>query len=383
MRKTALRYAGGTLAALTAVGLLAACSAPADTPDETPAAEGVLTGICPNPLVIQADWEPESEHGGIYELLGDDYEIDTNAKSVTGAMVLPDGSPAGIDVEIRIGGAPVGYQPVQSLLYQDDSIFMGYGRVTEYMAVVEETPIVGVLASLEKSPYSIYWDPETYPDVTEIADLKDDNVTILMGSDASVWIDYLLARGIVAESQVDRSEAPKPASFIAAGGTVAEAGFASAEPFLYEVESPEWSKPLEVGLIHDTGYPEYFQTVVVREADVTERSECLTALVPIMQQAQVDYATDPAHTNALIVELVETYDTGWVYSAEMADWSIAQQLELGLVANASSGVMGEFDLDRVQTLIDLVNEFTEYDVSALTPDVLVTNEFIDTSISLP
>lgn len=204
-----------------------------------------------------------------------------------------------------------------------------------------------------------------------------------MGSDASVWIDYLLARGIIAESQVDRSEAPKPASFIAAGGAVAEAGFASAEPFLYEVESPEWSKPVEVGLIHDTGYPEYFQTVVVREADVTEYSECLTALVPIMQQAQVDYATDPADTNALVVELVEAYDTGWVYSAEMADWSIAKQLELGLVGNSTSGVMGEFDLDRVQTLIDLVNEFTEYDVSALTPDVLVTNEFIDTSISLP
>ena len=24
-----------------------------------------LTGICPNPIAIQLDWQPESEHGGI------------------------------------------------------------------------------------------------------------------------------------------------------------------------------------------------------------------------------------------------------------------------------------------------------------------------------
>ena len=46
-----------------------------------------LAGICPDPLVIQLDWEPESEHGGLYELVGDGYEIDTEFKRVRGPLV--------------------------------------------------------------------------------------------------------------------------------------------------------------------------------------------------------------------------------------------------------------------------------------------------------
>jgi len=142
-------------------------------------------------------------------------------------------------------------------------------------------------------------------------------------------------------------------------------------------------RPVTGQLIHDTGYPEYFQSLVVRAEDVTEQAECLSALIPIMQQAEVDYVTDPAATNALVVELVETYDTGWVYSADLADWSLATQLEYGLVSNGDDDTLGNYDLDRVQQLIDLIDEYTEFDVSGYAPEDLVTNEFIDPSIGLP
>lgn len=370
--------------------LLTACSSGGDeeetaTPDVDAEAAvedaGVLAGVCPDTVVIQADWEPESEHGGIYALLGDEYEIDVDAKSVTGPLMAA-GEDTGVDVEIRIGGSPVGYQAAPSLLYQDPDIMFGYGRVTEYMVTQEDTPVVSVLASLEKSPYSIYWDTETYPDAETIADLKAAGVTILMGSEPTVWESYLVGEGIVDEAQVDKSDAPKPGTFIAAGGEVAEAGFISAEPYLYEVEVADWGRPVTGQLIHDTGYPEYFQSLVVREADVTEQAECLSALVPIMQQAEVDYVTDPAATNALIVELVETYDTGWVYSADLADWSLATQVEYGLVGNGDDDTLGNYDLDRVAELIDIIAEYTEFDVSGYAPEDLVTNEFIDTSIGL-
>lgn len=345
------------------------------------ASAGPLAGVCPDPVVIQADWEPESEHGGIYALLGDDYTIDADQKSVTGPL-MASGEPTGVDVEIRIGGAPVGYQTAQSLLYQDQDILLGYGRVSEYMVTQEDTPVVSVMATLEKSPYSIYWDTQTYPDATTIADLKADGVTILMGSEPTVWESYLLGEGIVDESQVDKSDAPKPGTFIAAGGTLAEAGFISAEPYLYEVEVADWARPVTAQLIHDTGYPEYFQSLVVREKDVTEQADCLSALVPIMQQAEVDYVTDPAATNALIVELVDTYDDGWVYSADLADWSLQTQIDYGLVSNGDDDTLGNYDMDRVQTLIDIIAKYTDFDVSGYAPEDLVTNAFIDPSIGL-
>ena len=35
-----------------------------------------LAGVCPDVVTIQTDWNPEAEHGWIYEMVGDDPEID-------------------------------------------------------------------------------------------------------------------------------------------------------------------------------------------------------------------------------------------------------------------------------------------------------------------
>ena len=370
-------------AALLAASTLAACSSSGEDSGEAAGAatgDGVLADVCPEKVVIQADWEPEAEHGGIYELIGDDYEIDSETKSVSGPL-LADGEDTGVAVEIRIGGAPVGYQAAPSLLYQDRDILLGYGRTTEYMITQEDTPVTAVLSSMEKSPYSIYWDPATYPDATKIADLKAADATISIGPESSVWIDYLIGTGQVDESQLDRSDQNKPAMFVAANGALAEAGFITAEPFMYEHEIADWGKPVIGELIADAGYPEYFQALVVRSADVEAEKDCLGKLVPIMQQAQVDYMADPAGTNELIVELVEAYDTGWVYSMEGAEFAHGAGVEKGILADGADGTMGSFDTDRVQELIDIVGEYSDTDVSSVTPDSLVTNEFLDTSIS--
>lgn len=372
-------------ALLLASASLAACGSDSESGESassTPTAtgDGVLADVCPSTIVIQADWEPETEHGGIYELIGDEYEIDTNAKSVSGPL-FADGEDTGVAVEIRIGGASIGYQSAQSVLYQDRDVLLGYGRTSEYMVAQEDTPVTAVLASMETSPYAIYWDPETYPDVETIADLKDEGATISVGPESSVWVDYLIGSGQVDESQLDRSDQNKPANFVAARGAMAEAGFITAEPFMYEMEIEEWGKPVIGELLADAGYPEYFQAVVARTADITEQAECFEALVPIMQQAQVDFMTDPLETDELIVELVEAYDTGWVYSMESAKFAYEAGIEKGILAYGADGVMGSFDTDRVQELIDIVAEYSDADVSEITPDDLVTNEFLDTSIS--
>ena len=39
-----------------------------------------------------------------------------------------------------------------------------------------------------------------------------------------------------------------------------------------------------------------------------------------MQQATVDYVKSPAKTNAIILELVQKFNNGWVYSQGVADY---------------------------------------------------------------
>ena len=68
---------------------------------------GSLAGVCPEKLVIQTDWNPESEHGGIYEMVGDGYKVDAAKKIVTGPLVSG-GKDTGVQIEIRTGGPAIG-----------------------------------------------------------------------------------------------------------------------------------------------------------------------------------------------------------------------------------------------------------------------------------
>ncbi|GMA34017.1 hypothetical protein [Demequina litorisediminis] len=109
---------------------LSACSSEADPEtSDTPEAEATssvaaasgdavdLSGVCPADIKIQTDWNPEMEHGHLYAMLGDEYEVDANNKSVTGPLIAS-GEDTGVDITILSGGPAVGYaQPnAQALL---------------------------------------------------------------------------------------------------------------------------------------------------------------------------------------------------------------------------------------------------------------------------
>lgn len=378
-RRGVLPLVMGLSAGLT---LAVACSPTGDDDQRVEAGDrvGELAGHCPPTVVIQTDWEPEAEHGPIYELLGPDARVDDATKSITGPLVS-DGVDTGVDVEVRTGGVAVGFATIPSLMYLDPSITVGMVRLAEAIAIHPTAPTVGVMAMFERSPIAFYWDPITYPDATSVADLRDDGVTLLLGR-PDVFVDWMVAEGIATESQLDLTEAPKPATFVAAGGRLAELGFVTAEPFIYEFEVPEWGRPVRTQLLADLGFPEYFQALAVRNDSLEELSDCLERLVPIMQRATAAYFADPGPTNELIVELVQRYDVGWVYTDATAEYSARTQRELGLVDAGPDGAVGDFDPARVQRLIDLTAAVTNPEVAGLSVNEVVTNRFVAPDIGL-
>jgi hypothetical protein len=70
-----------------------------------------LASVCPATVVMQQDWQPESEHGAMYNLVGDGYTVDTEKKTVTGPLVV-NGTDTGVKIEVRSGGPAVNFQPV-------------------------------------------------------------------------------------------------------------------------------------------------------------------------------------------------------------------------------------------------------------------------------
>jgi len=387
MRMTRTR---GIIAAGVMAGALAltACTAPAAEDESTELTIGSIdlaAAGCPADIRIATDWFPEAEHGHLYELIGDGYTIETESEfSVTGPL-MAGGEYTGVDVTVISGGAASSafLQP-DAMMYADDTIFAGYVGSDEAVVHSGEFPTVGVFAPLEKDPQMIMWDPETLPDVESIADLGAAGTQIRLFP-GGFYIDYFLSEGIVTEAQLDYSYDGSPAGFVAAAGSVAQQGFASAEPYIYENEIPEWGKPVAYQLINDAGYPKYAAVVSVIPENVTAYADCLTALVPVLQQAEVDYYASPDETNAVILDAVETYDTFWVYGQEVADFSVATQVEIGLVGNGTDDIVGNVDYDRVQSLVDIATGIYGADtekniVAGLTAEDIFDDQFIDPSI---
>jgi hypothetical protein len=347
-----------------------------DGGDDAPTAD--LASVCPSPLVVQTDWFPEAEHGMLYELIGDDYTVDTGNKIVSGSMVLG-GQDLGIDFEVRTGGPAIGFAPVSSYMYTDDSIHLGYATTDGQVLRYEEAPLLSVLAPLEKNPQMIMWDPETYPDVETLADLGDAGATINVFA-GGTFADVFVAQGIWSADQIDPSYDGGPARFISEGGAIAQQGFASAEVYTYEFEFEDWGKPVAFELLHDAGFQVYSQTIGIRPADQADLAPCLEQVVPIMQQAIVDYSASPDRANGIIVDAVEQFADFWVYTPELAEFSIGIQTEIGLVGNGPDDTVGNMEADRVQTVIDQIIDIG-LDVPAdITVDDIFTNEFVDESI---
>lgn len=388
MRKKSKRVALASGLAVLSMAALAACSSGGTTaaPAASAAAGGVdLAGAgCPATVVIQTDWNPEAEHGHLYELLGPDPVVDAGKKSVSGPLYSK-GAPTGVNVEIRSGGPAIGFQTVTSQMYADPSITLGYVTTDEAVQLSADQPTTAVFAPLDKTPLMIMWDPAIYPNVKSIADLgKTDAVVRYFGG--SAYMEYLISAGLLSKDKTDGGYDGTPASFVADQGKSGQQGFASAEPYQYQYEVPAWGKPVAYQTLADAGYPVYASAVSVKSGDTATLSGCLKALVPVLQQAEVDYFDSPDAVNMLILDLVTQFNTGWVYSQGMADYSVKTQIDTGLVGNGDNQTLGDMDTARVQKIIDLDTPIYAAGgkavKSGLTAADIFTNQFIDTSIGI-
>ncbi len=359
-------------------------TSPVGSGDATGTKDVSLKGVCPDTVVLQTDWNPESEHGGAYELLGDSPKIDAGRKTVTGELVAQ-GQDTGVKFQVRAGGPAIGFQTVTSQMYVDDKITLGYVATDEQTQLSDKNPTTAVLAPLTKSPQMIMWDPTVHPDFKTIADIGKTDTKVRYFNGAA-YMEYLIGSGILKRSQVDGGYDGTPANYVASNGKETQQGFASAEPYIYEHEVKAWDKPVAYQLISDAGYDFYQSQIGVRTGDLAKLTPCLTKLVPIMQQAQIDFVKSPDKANSLILDLVKKYNTGWQYSAGVATFSVEQMLKLGLVANAADGSFGSIDEARVQKIIDVstpifVKEKTPPKTGLKAVDI-VTNQFIDKNIKL-
>jgi hypothetical protein len=379
MRNRTTVLVGTAVAAAVALSPLAATGATKKAAKKVSASATSLKGVCPDKIVIQTDWFPEAEHGALYQLVGSDYKIDTGKKTVTGSLIDSKGAKTGVQIEVRTGGPAIGFGAPAAAMATDPSITMGYtgnGEANNWA----KTPLVSVVAPLEKNPQMIMWDPATYPTAKTIDDLSKLGVTFNLFSKDTLL--FFINDGRVDEKLADPSYDGGPSRFIAAKGKIAQQGFASAEPYSYQYEFKDWGKPVAFQLFFDAGYQDYSQTLGVRPGELAKLRPCLKKFVPMVQQAVVDYIKAPDRANAMIIDAVAQFKDFWKYTKGIADFSVKTQKDLGLVGNGPDKTVGNFDFPRLQTYLDKMiktGKFTGIP-AGFKIETQFTNEFIDPKI---
>jgi len=338
---------------------------------------GGLADNCPARIVVQTDWFPQAEHGGVYELLGDDASTDKDSGATVGSLVVR-GEQTGLQLEIRAGG-PFLQSPVVTEMYSDDDIVLGYVGSDVAVSRFADAPTVAVFNALNVNPQVLLWNADLHPADAPLEQVAAEVGAVYVFGEPS-WVRFLEAQGVLDAAKVDSGYQGNP---ILATEDVIHQGFVTSEPYTYaNLESGA----IATGhvLIHDLGWTNYPQNLAVRADRLDDLRPCLQQLVPVLQQAQLDYIAEPDRTNARIVAAVETLDSWWSQSAGSTADSVNQQVELGIIGNGSTPTFGDLEPDRLDGFIRiLLPILREQGIDA--PDVrasdISTNEFLDPAIS--
>jgi hypothetical protein len=338
-----------------------------------------LTGVCPNPVVVQTSWWPESTHGGIYQLLGARPSVDKAKKTIRGPLVSR-GADTGVQLEIRAGGPARGQQSVAALMKIDDSITLGQQATEEQvLGWAEDMPTVGVMAPFYVDPVVFIWDRGRHPDFNAIQDIGQTATRVFTFRSANT--DYLLGSGILRPSQVDYSYDGSPSLFMSRPDSVV-GGFSTNEPFIYR----SMGRDVDYAYVSDTGYPNYRNALTIRRDARDRLAPCLRKLVPILQRGMIDFMAEPAAVLRQIVALNTEYAASFPYPLSQAEYGVRVMRDDGLVSNPRYGAFGAFDRSRNSRMIDILRPIytgRRQTVPAdLDADTIATNEFLDPSIRM-
>ena len=373
---------GSAIAFGISIALLGACGSSDSTATDTTAVVAPATGVsladvCPATIVVQTDWFPESEHGGIYHLMGDDAVASKDTGAVTGSLVV-NGEPTGVKLEIRAGG-PFLESPVVTEMYQDNAITFGYVGTDVAITRYNDAPTLAVFNALNINPQVVLWDASKHPEAKTIAEAAKTVKSFFVYGEPS-WMQYFIAQGLINKGQVDSNY---KGNLLLATDDAAHQGFVTSEPYKYaNLETGSITTGYQ--LIHEAGWNSYAQNFAIRKDRLEELRPCLEKVVPVIQQAQIDYIADPTRANALIISTVKTYDSWWSQSDGDVANGAASQKDLGIIGNGDTETFGDLEEARVNDFIAKATPILReqgLEIADLTASDITSNEFLDASIT--
>ena len=221
------------------------------------------------------------------------------------------------------------------------------------MANSADLPTTGVLAWYQTSPQIFLWGNPDW-DFQSVHEIGESGETVL-AFDGATYLDVFVGQGLLNETRSTRRTRAAPHGSSPPTATSSSRASSPPSPTSSSTRRPEWNRPVKFLLVSNE-YPVYQNSIAVRSDRLESDGDCLAALVPLLQQAAVDYIADPQPINDLLVDYVSRIDGGgFTLSDGLVADATAKQIEYGIVANGTDGVFGSFDDARVQTIIDVAH----------------------------
>lgn len=342
-----------------------------------PIDDGPLAGECPQQIAIQTASLPGPDVGPLYALLGDDREVDVETQTVTAPLVRTDGTFEDVELQLRSGGPAVGFRSPLSLLSSDQGLLLAQVSTAVATRDAADAPSLGVVSLTDRSRDSIIVDPATYPGVESMEAVRDARIEVRHVTDEP-FIAFLTATGTLSSDQLEPGFDGEPAAFVQSDGAIAQQGDLLVEPVLLPA-LPQWGRPVTAVDAASEGWAVHDDALVARPSNIQDLRTCFGRLVPVIQSAIAAYLDDSASTNALMSDLRSRFAPLNRLTPDLMDAGVAAGAASGVFGDGANSTVGDFDLDRLESFLpELAGVFG---VESIAADELMTNEFIDPSIT--
>jgi NitT/TauT family transport system substrate-binding protein len=238
------------------------------------------SGSGATPIILQADWYPQPEHGGFYTAIAKGYYANE-----------------GLDVSIQPGGP---YVSVEKQVSSGAAQFGMSSSDKTLESIADGQPLVAVMATMQHDPQGVMVRKDS--PIRSFADLNGHTVAIKTGS---TWWEYISKRYQLTNVR----EVPammNVANFVADPNYVQQA-FATSEPFFAKQAGIE----TRVLLTSDAGYSPYRVILTTRDL-LAQHPEIAEKFVRASLQGWRDYLADPSAAHAMIAKLNPALNPEWM-----------------------------------------------------------------------
>ena len=270
-------------------------------------------------VTLALNWFPESEHGGYYAALVNDYY-----------------KQEGLDVEIQAGGP--GVPVIQNVATKR----VMFGVVNADQVLVgrnKEADVVALLAPLQMSPRCIMVHEKS--GIRRLQDLK--NMTLAVGS-GKAYLEYLKTK--VSLENVKLVPYPGSIAMFLKNEDFGQQGYVFSEPF---VARQQGGDP-HVLMVSEIGFNPYTSLLITHGETVSDQQELVAKVVRASARGWRDYLENPAAVNKYIHQVNPEMDL------ESLAYGVEAIKPLCLPNELPLADLGKMTLERWTTLADQLKE---------------------------